>query len=228
MYLSGWTDARPLPAGNDMEKMIGSEVWRIDGWSKGNRTATWKTVVPFAREGTDIRTLYGQIGLSFAGDRFFTVESATSKVRSYATDTGQQLSEWLPGAEVGSFVGVVDVPDGIKAAQRADGTYVVFVEEDHAGKVLMYTLAGTPTPDASLPAPSVSPTPVPTPSPSPTASPSTPPSPTASPSASPQSDRVTQSFGVDQPDVRHCSHEVHQRGRQGRAHRALRLRVEHR
>jgi len=140
MFLSGWTTSHPLPAGNDMEKLIGSEVWRINSWSTGNRTPVWSTAIPFSRIGTDIRTLYGQIGLTFVGDRFFTVESATSKVRSYSSAGGQQLSQWLPGTEVGSYAGVVDVPDGIKAAQRADGTYLVFVEEDSDAKVLMYTM----------------------------------------------------------------------------------------
>jgi len=203
MFLSGWTTSHPRPAGNDMEKLIGSEVWRINSWSTGNRTPAWSTAIPFSRIGTDIRTLYGQIGLTFVGDRFFTVEMGTSKVRSYSSTSGQQSAEWMPGAEVGAFVGVVDVPDGIKASQRADGTYVVFVEEDHAAKVLMYTLPGTVTADAALaPAPitTVSPTASPTASPtvSPTASPTASPtvSPTASPTVSPSPSPTTSTTTV--------------------------------
>jgi hypothetical protein len=39
---------------------------------------------------------------------------------------------------VGRASGWVDVPNGISAAKRADGEYLVFVEEDARGKVLMY------------------------------------------------------------------------------------------
>jgi hypothetical protein len=43
-----------------------------------------------------------------------------------------------PGPEVGRASGWVDVPNGISAHRRKDGEYLVFVEEDARGKVLMY------------------------------------------------------------------------------------------
>jgi hypothetical protein len=39
---------------------------------------------------------------------------------------------------VGHTSGWVDVPNGISAYRRDDGEYLVFVEEDARGKVLMY------------------------------------------------------------------------------------------
>ena len=140
MYLAGWTTNRPRPGGNDLEKLLGSEVLKFSNWSKGNRNPDWRTVLPFSRIGADIRTLYGQIGMSTTADFIFTVEMGTSKVRAYRTSDGTLAKEWTPGPEVGSFVGVVDIPDGITASRLPDGTYNVFVEEDHAGKVLMYRL----------------------------------------------------------------------------------------
>jgi hypothetical protein len=59
-------------------------------------------------------------------------------------------------------VGLVDVPDGIRAVRRSNGEYVVFVEEDWAAKVLMYRMTTTT---------SVSPPPTPTATTSPTAAP---------------------------------------------------------
>jgi len=39
---------------------------------------------------------------------------------------------------VGRASGWVDVPNGISAAKRSNGEYLVFVEEDARGKVMMY------------------------------------------------------------------------------------------
>jgi hypothetical protein len=42
------------------------------------------------------------------------------------------------------------VPDGIRAVRRANGEYVIFVEEDWAAKVLMYRMrTSTTVPDGS-------------------------------------------------------------------------------
>ena len=43
-----------------------------------------------------------------------------------------------PGPEVGSKSGWVDVPYGISAHLRADGEYVIFVEEDAFAKNILY------------------------------------------------------------------------------------------
>jgi hypothetical protein len=162
MVVAGWTVQRPYVEGPDAQKLIGSEIARIERWSQGNRTASWRTAVPWAREGTSIHKIFAPIGLSVAGDFAFTVEMSTSRVRVYRLSDGVQVNEWLPGAEVRSYVGLVDVPDGIRAVRRSNGEYVVFVEEDWAAKVLMYRMTTTT---------SVSPPPTPTATTSPTAAP---------------------------------------------------------
>jgi hypothetical protein len=45
-----------------------------------------------------------------------------------------------PGPEVGNKSGWVDIPYGIRAFRRANGQYLVFVEENWQGKVLVYQL----------------------------------------------------------------------------------------
>jgi len=45
------------------------------------------------------------------------------------------------GPEVGSKSGRIDVPWGLRAFKRANGEYLVFVEEDLRAKVIMYRLA---------------------------------------------------------------------------------------
>jgi hypothetical protein len=43
-----------------------------------------------------------------------------------------------PGPEVGKESGWVDIPDGIRAYKRTNGEYLVFVEEDAKGKIIVY------------------------------------------------------------------------------------------
>jgi hypothetical protein len=43
-----------------------------------------------------------------------------------------------PGPEVGRESGWVDFPDAIRAYRRKDGEYLVFVEEDWKGKIMVY------------------------------------------------------------------------------------------
>lgn len=200
MVLSGWTLAHPLVSGTEIEKLAGTEILRYDRWSQGNRTPTWRSVLPWSRVGTDIHQIYAPIGMSVAGDLVFTVEMSTSRVRAYRLGDGGLVADWAPGAAVGSTVGIVDVPDGIRAERRPSGEYVVFVEEDYFAKVLMYRLSVGAPPVAS-PAPTTAPTsaaPVPSPtSPAPsTASPAPSPqtttaSPSATPSATPSSSTAT-------------------------------------
>ena len=51
---------------------------------------------------------------------------------------GKEVGVMSPGTEVGKASGWVDVPFGISAFKRENGEYLVFVEEDARGKVLMY------------------------------------------------------------------------------------------
>jgi hypothetical protein len=48
------------------------------------------------------------------------------------------VKKMTPGAEVGKESGWVDIPYGIRAFRRANDEYLVFVEENWQGKVLIY------------------------------------------------------------------------------------------
>jgi hypothetical protein len=45
-----------------------------------------------------------------------------------------------PGPEVARESGWVDFPDAIRAFQRKNGEYLVFVEEDAKAKIIVYRL----------------------------------------------------------------------------------------
>jgi hypothetical protein len=135
MYLSGFTKEHP-PVGDDT-KVVGSEIARFDNWSKGNRTPRWRTVVPYDTTG---KREVSTAAMSVAGDYVFAVTVKTAEVYVYKTATGAEVQKLKPGAEVKGESGWIDIPYGIRAFRRSNGEYLVFVEEDAKGKVIMYKL----------------------------------------------------------------------------------------
>ncbi|QYX33750.1 hypothetical protein [Sphaerospermopsis torques-reginae] len=135
MYLSGFTAEHPSIG--DEAKVVGSEIARFDNWSKGNRTPKWRTVIPYDTTGKrEIATA----AMSVAGDYVFTVTSKTAEVNIYNATTGKLVKKFSPGPEVGGESGWVDIPHGIRAFRRRNGEYLVFVEENWKGKVIIYRL----------------------------------------------------------------------------------------
>ncbi|MEH2121676.1 hypothetical protein [Nostoc sp.] len=137
MYLSGFTVDHP--AFGDDTGVVGSEIARFDNWSKGNRTPKWRIVIPYDTTGKhEVSTA----AMSVAGDHVFAVTVKTAEVYVYNAKTGVQVQQLKPGPEVGSESGWIDIPYGIRAFRRSNGEYLVFVEENWKGKVIMYRLAG--------------------------------------------------------------------------------------
>lgn len=133
MYLSGFTVDHP--ALYDDAKVVGSEIIRFDNWSKGNRTPKWRIVVPYDTTG---KKKIATAAMSVAGDYLFAVTFKTAEVYVYKTSTGEFVKKMNPGEEVGKESGWVDIPYGIRAFRRSNGKYLVFVEENWKGKVLVY------------------------------------------------------------------------------------------
>ncbi|CAM2138326.1 SMP-30/gluconolaconase/LRE-like region family protein [Pararobbsia alpina] len=77
-------------------------------------------------------------GMTQEGDYLFVVERVGGTVRVYDAEKGVPVGEIHPGPEVGSTSGWTDVQMPITAYRRANGEYLVFVEEDERGKVMMY------------------------------------------------------------------------------------------
>ncbi|MEH2401774.1 hypothetical protein [Nostoc sp.] len=137
MYLSGFTVDHP--AFGDDTGVVGSEIARFDNWSQGNRTPRWRIVIPYDTTGKhEVSTA----AMSVAGDHVFAVTVKTAEVHVYNAKTGVQVQQLKPGPEVGSESGWIDIPYGIRAFRRSNGEYLVFVEENWKGKVIMYRLAG--------------------------------------------------------------------------------------
>lgn len=132
LYVSGYTaDAMPQAGIN---KEVGRVLVRYDKWSTGAPVVRYTIALPWQPDAKPILTL---IGITVEGRYLFAVEPV-GKIHVYDKETGREVGVMSPGPEVGRASGWVDVPFGISAAKRANGEYLVFVEEDASGKVLMY------------------------------------------------------------------------------------------
>ncbi|MEH2296178.1 hypothetical protein [Nostoc sp.] len=136
MYLSGFTVDHP--AFGDDTGVAGSEIARFDNWSQGNRTPRWRIVIPYDTTG---KREVSTAAMSVAKDYVFAVTVKTAEVNVYNATTGVQVQQLKPGPEVGSESGWIDIPYGIRAFRRSNGEYLVFVEENWKGKVIIYRLA---------------------------------------------------------------------------------------
>ena len=141
MFLSGHTTDRPKTDGEWGQ--AGTELWRINDWAKGNRVPVWRAVLPYKPETAQSfpgasATNATIKSVATALDYCFAVESRTAKVHVYDAATGKEVGVMTPGAEVFKESGWVDFPDAIRAVRRKSGEYLVFVEEDWKGKILVY------------------------------------------------------------------------------------------
>jgi hypothetical protein len=141
MYLTGHSTERPKTGGEWGQ--VGTEVWRIDNWMKGNRTPRYRAALPYQPEIAEshpgVAATQATIkSFCVAGDYFFAVESRTAKVHVYHAESGAKVGEMSPGPEVSKQSGWVDFPDAMRAVRRKNGEYLIFVEEDWKGKIIVY------------------------------------------------------------------------------------------
>jgi hypothetical protein len=141
MYISGY-DSGHQATNPDTFGMVGRVMARYDNWGAGNRTPAWVSVLPYDISARDWRQRTEAKAMALEGNRIFTVDLGAARVRAYDTATGALVSTFAAGPEVGSYSGWVDAAYGIRAHQRPNGEYVVFVEEDSDAKVLMYRVPG--------------------------------------------------------------------------------------
>ena len=132
MYIGGYTTERPQ-SGTEWG-IVGTEIVRYDNWST-NKNVRWRVALPYAPAAQPITIIKA---MDVAGDKVFAVDSTTAEVSVYDAATGAFVTKLAPGPEVNGESGWIDVAYGIRAFQRANGEYLVFVEEDLKAKVLMY------------------------------------------------------------------------------------------
>jgi hypothetical protein len=140
MYLTGYTNERPH-IGKEWGT-VGTEIVRYDNWNQ-SRNLRWRVALPYEPSDNpdpSAKSFLVIKAMDVVGDRVFAVSSKTAEVYVYDTATGTAIAQLKPGMEVAGESGWVDIPYGLRAFQRSNGEYLVFVEEDAKAKVIMYRL----------------------------------------------------------------------------------------
>jgi len=144
LYLGGTTaDDR-----NQHWKPMGPVLARYDGWLHGTRTLRWRVTLPYSR-GASGHESCEPMGFDVAGDFIFVPYTGASKeqkvktgrVEIFNAGDGSPVGHVEPGPAVGE-VGLQDIRECLTAHRRADGEYIVLLEDDYRSKVVMFRLKG--------------------------------------------------------------------------------------
>ena len=139
MFLATYSKATPMQTWYPMAR----EIRRYDKWSSDRKLA-WTTEIPYRfsdKRGRDIMPIcmdaegdYVFVGYTLgAGDK----ERCGEVVIFRASDGSRVGSVWA-GPEVGGRIGAVDFSSAVHVHKRADGTYVILVEDDLFAKIIYY------------------------------------------------------------------------------------------
>ncbi len=140
MYLGGTTDQHR----NQHWKPMGPVICRYDHWSRPDRKLRWKIVAPYAK-GSQGHSSCEPMGFDVAGEYVFVPYTGASKAIGFSTGhievfkaaDGASVGHMEPPAAVGE-IGLQDIRECLRAHQRLDGEYLVFLEEDWKSKILVY------------------------------------------------------------------------------------------
>jgi hypothetical protein len=135
MYLGGYTTERPKTG--EEWGIVGTEIIRYDNWST-KRKLRWRTALPYAPS-ADPKLMIKVMDV--AGDRVFAGDVTKAEVYVYDAKRGTLLTKLAPGPEVAKQSGWIDTPYGLRAFKRENGEYILFVEEDLYGKIILYRMA---------------------------------------------------------------------------------------
>lgn len=146
LYVGGTT----AEARNQHWKPMGPVLARYDGWLRGGRELRWRITLPYA-EGTSGHESCEPMGFDVAGEFAFVPYTGASKkagvktgrVEVFRLTDGGAVGHLEPGPEVGE-VGLQDIRETLTAHRRADGEYVVMIEDDYKAKVVMYRFRPAP------------------------------------------------------------------------------------
>lgn len=142
LFLAGMTDQHK----NQHWKPGGPVLARYDGWLKGDRKLRWKTVVPYA-DGSQGHSSCEPMGFDVAGDFIFVPYTGASKphgvkqgrVEIFRTGDGSSVGHVEPSEDVGE-IGLQDIRECLVAHRRADGEFVVLLEDDYKSKIVAYRI----------------------------------------------------------------------------------------
>jgi hypothetical protein len=142
MFLGGTTEEHR----NQHWKPMGPVLTRYDGWMKSGGTAAprWQIVLPY-ETGSKGHSSCEPMSFDIAGDFVFVPYTGASKALGVKTGRvevlrigdGRPVGHFEPPADVGE-IGLQDIRECLRAHRRADGEYLVFLEDDYKAKILLY------------------------------------------------------------------------------------------
>lgn len=169
LYLTGYTAAYPNDGFSDpgiqeiWGKCAGRVLARYSGWLAGNTsTAAWTVDDLVFRPSTIEHKDVFIAGMAIAGDHVFLQWSKFDavlndhKTDAYRASDGAFVKTFQPGPTASLDDAQIDLPYGMRVARRANGEYVIMVEDDWFGKVLVYrwtpeiTIDNTSTSEVTL------------------------------------------------------------------------------
>jgi hypothetical protein len=140
LYLGGTTAEHK----NQHWKPMGPVIARYDGWLKGEKKLRWQIVAPYAK-GSSGHESCEPMGFDVVGDYVFVPYTGASKEMKFSTghievfraSDGASVGFMEPGEDIGE-IGLQDIRECLRAHQRKDSEYIVFLEEDAKAKILIY------------------------------------------------------------------------------------------
>lgn len=140
LYLGGTTAEEK----NQHWKPMGPVLARYDGWLHGGQKLRWRVTLPYVH-GSSGHESCEPMGFDVAGDFVFVpivgaskkANVKTGRVEVFRAGDGQAVGHFEPSEEVGE-VGLQDVRETLTAHRRAQGEYIVLMEDDYKSKVVMY------------------------------------------------------------------------------------------
>ena len=129
---------------NQHWKPMGPVMARYDNWLRGDKKLRWQIMAPYQR-GSQGHESCEPMGFDVAGDYVFVPYTGAGKEIGYKTghievfraDNGQSVGWMEPGDDIGE-IGLQDIRECLRAHKRADGEYIVFLEDDYKAKIVMY------------------------------------------------------------------------------------------
>lgn len=133
LYVSGSTTTVPKVEWG----LVGGVLARYDGWKAGRCSLTWMSLMP-----RDDGGLYPK-SLALAGDHLFATVCKTrnhlrGEVFVFAKSDGRLQGLLSPPRQAGLNMGWCDIPYGLRAVAKPDGSYVVITEENWHNKQSVY------------------------------------------------------------------------------------------
>ncbi|MCL2118441.1 MAG: hypothetical protein FWH27_08460 [Planctomycetaceae bacterium] len=151
LYLGGCATVDGVEHRNQHWKPMGAVICRYDNFLQGDNPGTtdgklrWRIVAPYVT-GSQGHESCEPMGFDTAGDYLFVPYTGASKTSGFATghvevfrlSDGNSVGWMEPDPATVGEIGLQDIRECLSAHRRANGEYVIFLEDDYKAKVVMF------------------------------------------------------------------------------------------